>query len=495
MEGFVAPRLAVDGQGDVYVAGFANSSIPIPAGSNPFEASIKDVAVLELNSSGTTVLHGTYLGGSGSDLFGGFAIDSTGDVYLSGTTTSNDFPLQNPLQSTLGSSGTSAFVTEFNPSLSSLVYSTYLGANSSVTALGPGALALDASGDAYVVGFGGPGFPTTAGAYQSSCPDSCVFLAELNPTGSSILRASYLGSGGVQAPPGVALDSSNDVYIAGVAISSSFPWVNPIQSCSSLLETFLSEFSPAGALTFSTCLGVVSADAEGLPTLALDDSGNAYVAGNSQLGLPFQSPIDMNPPLTQGVSQGARPFVSEIDHATHALLFSTFFGDQSYLGSGSAGDEIFGIAVDPSGNIYLAGELEAALPDSPFPVFNAMQPYFPLANECTGPELDCFLIGGFVMKISPAAGAAAATSPGGLYVFGPSQSLVEPVGVTSAPQALTVYDLGTDPLTVSNVAITGAFAIQSNTCTNRGTVRRKLRYRCDVYSNASRLKHWNLNYY
>jgi Beta-propeller repeat len=133
MQGFsYAPGLAVDAQGDVYIAGVGQPGLPIPHGSNPFQANPKSLAVLKLNSTGTAVLNATYIGGSRIDSLSGLAIDTAGDVYLTGTTSSNDFPVQNPLQGTLGTSGSSGFVTEFNPSLSALIYSTYLGANSDV---------------------------------------------------------------------------------------------------------------------------------------------------------------------------------------------------------------------------------------------------------------------------------------------------------------------------------------------------------------------------
>jgi hypothetical protein len=466
MQGLGISGLAVDTQGDVFVVGQGQAGLPIPTGSNPFQANVKTIALLKLNPTGTAVLNATYFGGSGLDTASGLAIDSADDVYIAGSTSSNDFPLQNPLQGSLGTSGASGFVTEFNPALSALIYSTYLGANSNVNMGGTTeGFALDALGDAYVVGIANPGFPTTTGAYQMTCPDECTFLAELNPVGSALLNATYLGSGsGLTSEIAVAVDSSGDAYLAGTTPSASFPVLNPIQPCSIINGTtayganFLVEFSPAGSLLFSTCLGPSGTNSFGFVALTLDSLGNAYVAGNAASGIPLQSPIDANPPLDSGGQPGGRPFVSEIDHSTHELLFSSFVGDQISFDGDGTGDQILGVAVDSSGNIYLGGELGVGS----LPVFNAFQPYFSVSGGCPGLHdgIDCFFVDGFVIKISPDAGAAAATSPGGLFLSG-----AQLVGSTSPAQVVTVYDLGTNALTVSSVAISGDFAVASNNCT------------------------------
>jgi hypothetical protein len=304
-----------------------------------------------------------------------------------------------------------------------------------------------------------------------TCPDDCTFLAELNPAGSALLSASYLGSGSVPASEvAVAVDSSGNAYLAGTTLSASFPVLNPIQPCSIINGTtnyeanFLAEFSPAGSLLFSTCLGTIGTDSFALVALTLDSLGNAYVAGNAASDIPLQSPIDANPPLESGGQPGGRPFISEIDHSTHELLFSSFVGEQISFDGNGTGDQILALAVDSSGNIYLAGESGAGYP---FPVLNAIQPYLPVSGGCPGLHdgIDCFFVDGSFTKISPDAGAAAATAPGGLYLLGPSDALVELVGSTSPAEVVTVYDLGADPLTVSSVAISGDFAVASNNCT------------------------------
>ena len=490
--------LTVDSSENIYIAGGAAKGLPIPSGSQPFQSGIHgalNLAILKLNSTGTAVLAATYLGGSGGDYFNGIAIDSSENVYVAGQTTSNDFPLQHPLQGSLGTSGSNAFVTKLNPTLSGLVYSTYLGGNSSVGTGGntvAHGIALDSSGDAYVIGLANAGFPTTSGAYQPTCPvnqegtsipDSCAFLAKLNANDSALLYATYLGDssgagGATETPTAVAVDSAEDAYIAGLTYSASFPVVNPIQSCSTIegngsnndpSGNFLSEFNSAGALTFSTCLGInQSYDGltiyASLPVLTLDAAGDAYFGASAQSGLPLEKPIDANEPAQ------ARPFVSEISADTHTLLFSSFVaGPVTYnnLFDGP-GDQINAIAVDSSENIYLAGSSAAGSSYSPgypyFPVFNPLQAYFFNPGGCPAePDTKplCIYTNGFIMKVAPSAGAAAASVPAEL------QFPTTNVGSKSAPLGTTIYDLGTDALTVSNVAASGDFAVHSNSC---GTV-------------------------
>jgi hypothetical protein len=481
--------LTVDSSENIYIAGVAAKGLPIPSGSQPFQSGIhgaQNLAILKLNSTGTAVLAATYLGGSGGDYFNGIAVDSSENVYVTGQTTSNDFPLQNALQGSLGTSGSNAFVTKLNPALSGLLYSTYLGDNSDVGTSGnivTHSIALDSSGDAYVIGVATAGFPTTSGAYQPTCPvnqvgsfyDNCVFLAKLNANDSALLYATYLGDSSgagsaTESPTAVAVDSAEDAYIAGVTYSASFPVVNPIQSCSAIegitsnnnsSGNFLSEFNSAGALTFSTCLGI----SESFPVLTLDAAGDAYFAASSQSGLPLENPIDANEPAQ------ARPFVSEISADTHTLLFSSFVaGPVTFYNNVevSSGDVINAIAVDSSGDIYLAGSSTAGTSYSAgysyFPVFNPLQAYFFNPGGCP-PEDDskplCIYADGFIMKVAPSAGAAAASVPAELQF--PSTN----VGSTSAPLGTTIYDLGTDALTVSNVTASGDFAVHSNSC---GTV-------------------------
>src|ERR1700733_14526175 len=127
-----APVLAVDASGNVFVGG-TNLSFPIPSGTTPFQATAKtgnSILIVKLNSTATSVLDATYLGGSGEDFLSGLAVDADGNLYVSGSTTSNDFPTKNTHQAFLGTSGNSNFIAELDPALIALLYSSYLGQDS-----------------------------------------------------------------------------------------------------------------------------------------------------------------------------------------------------------------------------------------------------------------------------------------------------------------------------------------------------------------------------
>lgn len=466
-----ASAIAVDAAGDIYVAGVSQSTVspqlplPIPSGTMPFDPTPKPISIVKLNGTATAIVNATYLGGSGVDDVSGLALDATGNVYVAGYTTSNDFPTLDPLQGSLGASGHNVFVTKLNSTLSKLVYSTYLGQDS--LALGAGAdaptgtashgIAVDSSGDAYVVGVANSGFPTTSGAVQPTCSvdSTCAFLVELNPAGSSLLSSTYVGGGYLQNGvfvSAVAVDGSQDAYVAGGVSNLGTSSVNSVAPCPTTPPPgagpagngFVLGINAAGDLTFSTCLGQFSTklgfSKMGVDDMVLDASGNIYVVGTGALQLPLTNPIQSDPALNV--------FVAAINPQAPALLFS------SLVGGGASVDTPTAVGVDASGNLYAAGLTTniSGGPTSPyFPVFNALQPD-------PGACANCLVFDGFVLEIAPTNAAAAALAPGQLTFP------VEPVGTTTSDQTVTIYDMGSAPLTVSNVTVTGDFSLDGNGC-------------------------------
>jgi uncharacterized protein (TIGR03437 family) len=186
-----------------------------------------DAFVSKLNPAGSALVYSTYLGGSALDYATAIAVDSSGSAYVTGIVTSEDFPLANPINNKLGSHAVDdVFVTKFNPSGSSLVYSTYLGGASADDAY---AIAVDQSGNAYITGrTNSSDFPLT-NPIQSTRFAFDMFITEIDATGSKTLFSTFLGGAGSESGRGIAVDKLGNIHIAGEGTSTDFPVVNPLQ--------------------------------------------------------------------------------------------------------------------------------------------------------------------------------------------------------------------------------------------------------------------------
>jgi hypothetical protein len=220
-------RIAVDSTGNAYVAG--NTSSPdFPTTTGAFDTSFNgsfDVFVLKLNAAGSNLIYSTFLGGAGFDSAGGLAIDAAGNAYVSGGSSSSDFPITPGAFETVSqsSSGGGGFVTKLNPTGTALIYSTFLGD------AGCNGLALTPAGNVWLTGAtSSPTFPTTPDAFQgflhvNGSTSSDGFITELNATGSAILYSTYLGGTNTDYGTDLALDSAGNVYVTGETMSSDFP--------------------------------------------------------------------------------------------------------------------------------------------------------------------------------------------------------------------------------------------------------------------------------
>jgi hypothetical protein len=345
--------VAADSIGNAYITGYATSTdFPVTAGAYQMVYNgcgrpnvCSNAFVTKLNPAGSALVYSTYLGGSETDGGAGIAIDSMGNAYVIGSTTSINFPVTSgAFQTTLGSSSGNAFVTEIDPAGSALLFSTYLGGSGGS---GGSDIAVDDASNVYVTGTASAGFPVTADAFQTSCCGS--FVTKLNATGSALVYSTYLDNGYAS---GIAVDSKTNAYVIGTTDSTDFPVTagalqtvcNGGSGCATNGDAFVSELNSEGsALVYSTYLGGSSYDAG--YDIALDSADNAYVTGTTE-STDFPVTVGAFQTSKKGRSVVGDAFVTKLNPAGSALVYSTYLG---------VGDQGNGIAVDSSGHACVTG--------------------------------------------------------------------------------------------------------------------------------------------
>lgn len=320
--------------------------------------------------------YATYLGGSGFDEGYDIAVDSIGNVYVTGVTASVDFPTVGAFQSDMFGDH-DVFVAKISPAGDQLLYSTYLGG--STTDLGL-AIAVDSVGNAYVTGetFSAD-FPTTLGAHDRTVAGFVdAFIAKLSPNGGSLLYSTYLGGSNAEGGSGVAVDSVGNAYVVGSTNSPDFPTTEGAfdRTCGTdancdpyfppgshfcapspcepwkAYDAFVVKVSPDGAaLIYSTYLGGNSNDSAS--DIALDGQGNVYLTGSTTGSFPTLNPYQSN--LAGGFVGDfclSWPcpdiFITKLNPQGSALLYSTYLGGSGVESAGA-------IAIDPNGNAYVVG--------------------------------------------------------------------------------------------------------------------------------------------
>jgi hypothetical protein len=295
-ESFTREAIAVDSLGNAYVIGNTKSTdFPTANPLQPaFPGSHYAAFVTKFHPTGSALVYSTYLGGSAGEDGSGIAVDSSGNAYVTGSTSSTNFPTVNPLQPANAGAG-DAFVTKINPTGSALIYSTYHGGSS--VDMGNG-IAVDSLGNAYVTGETfSTDFPTANPFQPSSLGLPDAFVTKFNLSGSLLVYSTFLGGGFREEGKGIAVDSSGNAYVTGSTSSTNFPTVNPLQADNAGGpggdDAFVTKINPSGsALIYSTYHGGSSYDSGN--GIAVDTLGNAYVMGqtdsnNLPLANPFQS--------------------------------------------------------------------------------------------------------------------------------------------------------------------------------------------------------------
>ncbi|MGA8672031.1 MAG: SBBP repeat-containing protein [Terracidiphilus sp.] len=378
-----AKGIALDANGDAFVVGSTSSTnFPITPGSlqTTNNASATTGFVTELNSTGTSLLYSTYLGGSTSTSVNGVAIDAFGNAYLTGSTQDTNFPTTAGAYRTAATTKTiagsnSAFIAKLNPTGTALAYSTYLGGSGADASL---AVAVDSAGEAYVGGnTTSSDFPVTLGAIQGVRDASNMqagFVSKLNASGSALVYSTYLSGKAAEYVNSIALDSNANVYATGSTISPDFPITagafQPNIGYTSFgypqVNAFVSELNSAGTsmlystfLGGGTSLGVYADEGDEAEGIAVDGQGMVYLTG---MACTEDFPVTIGAFEFQnldGETTGeCTAFLTKMNPAPNTrLLYSTFLGG---TGNGDAGDYFYGeggngLALDSSGNVYLAG--------------------------------------------------------------------------------------------------------------------------------------------
>jgi hypothetical protein len=395
--------------------------------------------------------YSTYLGGTGEDEARGIAVDSGGNIYVTGATVSTNFPLKNAADTV--NPNYDAFVTKLTPDGSHFVYSTYfrgsVGSGNNYPVERGNAIAADASGSAYVTGFtASTDFYTTPGAFQSKIADGeDAFVIKLSPAGS-VAYSTYLG--GVSTNiygdegNGIAVDAAGNAYITGstasqdnpftTMVNEGFPTVNPFQvhvrSGGDPRDAFFTKLNPRGdALVYSSYLGG-NGDDVGYG-IAIDSNGSAYITGST---VSTDFPV-LNAFQTKygGTGPAGDAFVTKVDPSGRQLVYS------SYLG-GSSVDIGYGIAVDSAGSAYVTGVTAS----SDFHVKDAFQPALSGSNDAFVTKVDTAgalvyssYLGGSSMKDE--AHGIAVDGAGNAYVTGFTASINAPkTDFPTTPDALQI---------------------------------------------------------
>ncbi len=311
--------IAVDSAGNAYLTGRTRST-DFPT-RNPLQMAYGggsyDAFVAKLNDTGTDLIYSTFLGGSELDQGYGIAVDSAGNVYVTGETASLDLPItpESAFQPTFGGGLNDAFVAMIDSTGGVLVYSTYLGGSD--VDLGSG-IAVDASGNAYVTGATtSTDFPTANPLQPANGGGLDAFVARIDPSqqGSvSLVYSTYLGGSGAENPPfqgaggnpvgAIAVDASGNTYVTGGTTSTDFPTANPLQPDNGGgTDAFVAMIAATGALPDYALTATASS-----PTIVPGDSASYRITVTpargftgdvsfSTSGLPDNASVSFNPPL------------------------------------------------------------------------------------------------------------------------------------------------------------------------------------------------------
>ena len=423
--------LCLDASGNIYIGGITLSA-DFPT-MIPFDATynlLNDMTIIKLNSSGSSLDYGTYLGAAGSDEVNGMAVDNNGIIYIGGTSDGGGFPTTptaNPpiAYQPLAGGNSDIVLAKIDPNLGagSLLYSTYVGGSNSEVCGGVG---TDGTGAIFFWGEAtGAGLVCTANAYDGTYNNLDAIVGKLTPSGNGtadMLYLSYFGGTGLDRYVKGTVDANGTIYIIGATHGGLGLMLTPTAYQTQFTVqniNFIARFDPAlsNAASLRYCSYFNTLPSFGVNDLVANNDGVIYCAGEADDTFPT-TPGALQASLAGG-TDGAFFVLDTKIAGRSALLYS------SYVGSLQT-DRIYGILRDQSNSVYVCGATNGATP-----VLNGYDVSRNGAND------------GFLLKLQPTPEFPLRTGFGSYLRFGgniAAQSLRVP------PSPLT--DFGTQDFTI-----------------------------------------------
>ena len=347
--------IALDSGNNVYITGDTNSN-DFPNTQVCFDYSkngdtfYNDVYVFKLNWNGTSLIYSTFIGGSKYDWGKSITVNSNNNAYITGRTTSTDFPTTARCYDNSHNKANDVFVTRLKADGSSLLYSTYVGGIGHDMGYD---IVIDSNNNVYVAGQAASQFPTTSGCFDNSFNGECdVFVFKLESDGSDLVYSTYVGGnerdGYIDVD--IILDKDYNVYITGKTKSSDFPTTSDCfdNSHNGENDIFVFKLNEDGSdLIYSTFVG--GSDEDVGYDIDLDADNNAYIIGETSSS-DFPTTFGC---FDDSFNGGSDVFVTKLNWNGSSLLYSTFVGG-SYIDCGRC------IILDNENNAYISGDLESS---------------------------------------------------------------------------------------------------------------------------------------
>ena len=344
-----ATGLAVDGSGNICLSG-STESADFPR-INSVGTSLhgsSDAFVVKLNPTADAFVYSSLVGGSGEEVGVSMAADADGSAYITGRTTSEDFPTAGAIQPAYGGGSSDAFVTKLSLDGMSLLYSSFLGGSGTENLIAKTGISIDALGNACVVGdTDSVNFPTKDAIRPTKTGHPLNvdgFVAKINPSGSDFVYSTYLGGDDSDFALAVATDQDGNAYVTGGTNSTSFTGSASTRPVTGTRDAFVAKLNATGTgISYLTFVG--GGDGEDRANaIAVDSTGNAVIAGRAGEQFPAINSIQS---FFKGREFENDAFAAKLG-PSGVLTFSTYLG-------GSLDDVALGVAVGGDGAIYFTG--------------------------------------------------------------------------------------------------------------------------------------------